>query len=288
MLDAAQQVSDDAGTVTADVATVAADKAIVAADKAIVAADKAATEGFRDEAETFKDQAAASAASTQFPVATTTGTGAAYVADFTPDLTITDGAAFRLNLHTANTSATPTIAIDGTTYDLVRDHEGGAFAIGEMPNGFTGIFYYEAALGDIVLVNAQKEKWFVNVNANGNELNNLRGYQRQITYRDSVSAVADKFAIRFKNATRLHNVFPELQAGTGDFVLSHNGTTDITFGASPSATVSVTTTGSEVAVNHGGNAYYDFSAGDTLEITTSNLAGAVTLTIDLDTTENYS
>jgi hypothetical protein len=111
-----------AGQASDDADTVAADKATVAADRASSSSSSAAAETYRDEAESAAAaaQAAAAAAEGGFPFTTTSGTGAAYTADFTPDVTVADGVSFQLVIHTSNTTTTPTLSVEGgTAYTMV-------------------------------------------------------------------------------------------------------------------------------------------------------------------------
>jgi len=94
---------------------------------------RASTEGYRDTTltyrnttETYKNQAiAAAAASTKgIDYITTGGTATAYTADFTPNVTVVDGVLFNLDIHSTNTSTTPTLAVEGgTAYPLVLGYD---------------------------------------------------------------------------------------------------------------------------------------------------------------------
>lgn len=112
-------------------------------------------------------------------------------------------------------------------------------------------------------------------------------YQREISYSDTVLSVTDELIYVFMEPVRLYNISVKTSTGTCDVTLNDSNTTDITFGGTPGATVSVTSTLTEHAVNHSSNAYYDFSRGDTLQLDISNISGAEDLIIGLDTVENY-
>tara|TARA_B100000989_G_scaffold296912_1_gene281210 strand:+ start:350 stop:1342 length:993 start_codon:yes stop_codon:yes gene_type:complete len=128
------------------------------------------TQTLRDEAETFRDQAASSVAAAQYPVVTTGGTGAAYTANFDPDLVVVDGAAFRLNIHAANL-AQPTLAVDGgTAKELVRNNFGDAIEANELPNGSIAVVHYESTLDKYVVLGLQDKRWRVDVDADGKTL----------------------------------------------------------------------------------------------------------------------
>lgn len=261
---------------------------------AIIAAptEAAAAAAARDAAETYRDQTAAIVTSSQFPVATTTGTGDAYVADFDPNIVIADGAAFRLNLHTANTVVDPVLTLDGVEYDLVRDTAGNGFGIGEMPTGFTGIFYYESTTGDVVLANAQKVKWFMDVNLNSKRRFNEADYKQFVIDGEVSDTEADKYPVLFRAMRPMRLVSDDLLLleGTCTFTwykISGGTETAIPFGVGADVERDVTDTGTDETINNGGDAYIDLAAGDYLAYTITDAAAAVTLTASIYAIEDF-
>lgn len=78
--------------------------------------------------------------------AVTTGTGAAYLAATSPDIALpnTDGQEINLKMHLANTSTTPTLAVNGATARTIVDNNGAAISVGELVINCIYKFVYNA------------------------------------------------------------------------------------------------------------------------------------------------
>lgn len=269
--DAIARIADEVDTATAGIGA-----AVTAAETAQGLAEDAqeASEDARDQTLIYRDQTAAIVAGAQFPVGTATGDGTDYSVDISPDFVVTDGAAIRINLNTANTISDPTVTVDGVEYDLYRDTDGVAdFGIGELPNGMMLLCYYEATLGGLVALNVQKRVWYGNVNANGRELHNLAA-RGQIAWRENVTAVDGKFVGIVEEAMRWQVIRPQVSSGTLDFTIYKNGV-EITFDDS-GETDTITadnTSGTLYDVEEGGDGYIDFDIGDEITLDVANITG---------------
>lgn len=127
---------------SANTATSAAGTAVAARDTAIAA----------------RDVAVAAAVSSDFPFATTAGTGSAYTVDLTPNAVIGDGFAIRLNFHTACAN-NPTLRFDGgTVYALVdglNRTTGGAYRTldaGDIFIGMNLVVMFDSVANQFVIV----------------------------------------------------------------------------------------------------------------------------------------
>jgi hypothetical protein len=232
--------------------------------------------------------AAAAAASKGVPVATTTGTGSAYAANFTPDVTESDAVVFSLNIHTANTTTTPTLAVEGgTARTMVWGYDRRPIPIGLMGTNINVLVLYDGTNNEYAVVGGLPLTEFNrDIDARGYDIENIKGYNRVAEIQGALSNGVVTKKIWFSTATRLFTINPYTATGTIDVVFSKNGSDDIQFEASN--TVSVTSTPTESDVNEDSLAYLDFAVGDYLQLTLSNNSAAEDLIIPMLTQEKYS
>lgn len=141
----ALEASDDAADAANQVTLAAAQVTLASNQVTLAAAQVTLAEGHADdsaasaaEALTYRNaaQAAASAADKGIDATTTAGTGAAYTADFTPNVTDGDGKLYALNIHATNTSTTPTLSIEGgPAYPLVIGYDRRPIPLGLLDAG---------------------------------------------------------------------------------------------------------------------------------------------------------
>lgn len=233
--------------------------------------------------------AAASAASKGIPFVTTSGSSTAYTADFTPDLSGGDGELFSLDIHTANTSTSPTLAIDGGSAKSLVALTGRSLAVGELYIGANITVSYDGEndryeiQGGLPLRRLENE-----VDANGNNLVNVRGYQRQVVVHGEISDGLLTRKMWFDKATRIFKSKPFVRTGTVTVVVNHNGSDDIGWDDPTDTEIDVTSTPTEVEVNEDSNAYFDVAAGDYLQFTFSAASSAEDFIMPFETQENYS
>lgn len=190
----AQGLAEDA-QIAAETAQTSAETAETNAETA-----QAGAEAARDLAETYRDQAqsAAAAASKGVPFTTTSGTGAAYTADFTPDLTAADANYFALNIHAANTTTAPTLAVEGgTAYPIVIGYDRRPIPIGLLDVGRNVILAFDgtnneyAIIGGLPLFEFNRD-----INANGYDITGV-GSSANMTVAQSIRAAHLFNAINF-------------------------------------------------------------------------------------------
>lgn len=279
--------------------------AVTASEASVVAqglseAARDTTLGYRDQSEAFKIAAeaasvvaVAAAASADFPFVTSSGTSTAYTANFSPDRTVGDGFSMRVNFHTA-CGATPTMSVDGgTAYEIV---DGGSFTSGgafrpldanDIRTGMNLILTYDSTVGKFVITgNFPIYELSRDLKFNGYGYTYLRTYENFIIVQGELKDGEVAAKVWFTSATRLYNIKRKSSTGTINVTFNKNGSTDINFGVSPSTTVAVTSTLTEVAVNHSGNAYIDFAEGDYMKITFASNSAAQNFFCKLDMEEN--
>lgn len=126
------------------------------------------------------------------------------------------------------------------------------------------------------------------LDALGFAINNVRGYNAGATVQGELADGLIEKRFYFTSAARVYKVKAKLLAGTITLQLRKNGSQVISFSASPSETIPVTTSLVEHTISEGGDAYVQFAQGDYIDFTLSSNASAYDLLVLFDVRENFA
>jgi hypothetical protein len=177
-------IMSDVAAVAADVVTSAGNAATSETNAATSETNAATSESnaatSESNAAASAVSAAAAAASLEFPFSVTSGSSTAYTIDFTPDLTLGDGATIRVSMHVAN-GANPTLSVDGATARniVLPDHTN--VPVGALVSNYNYLLTYEGSTNKwVVMSGLVATTWQEDRDANGFDLLNAGDIQGRV------------------------------------------------------------------------------------------------------------